>query len=123
VTDSTPEHIAISKSKGIQIDWKGGHHSAYALAYLRENCPCATCAGTHGGPTYQEQQQQANPLQLFKPALKIENVEPVGSYAIRLYWNDGHNTGIYSFEHLRAICPCAECTAKPVGQVDNLPTE
>ena len=43
-----PEHIAISKSKGIKIDWKDGHRSDYALAYLRDECPCATCTGAHG---------------------------------------------------------------------------
>jgi DUF971 family protein len=36
-------------------------------------------------------------------------VEPVGSYAVRIHWSDGHNTGIYSWEHFREICPCAEC--------------
>ena len=36
-----PEHIAISKSKGIKIDWKDGHHSEYGLTYLRDKCPCA----------------------------------------------------------------------------------
>jgi DUF971 family protein len=111
VTDFAPEHIAISKSKGAKIDWKDGHRSEFALAYLRENCPCAQCAGTHGAPAHKEQQQKADPFQMFKPALKIERVEPVGSYAIRLYWNDGHSTGIYSYEHLRGICPCAECGA------------
>ena len=43
-----PEHIAVSKSKGIKIDWKDGHHSEYELRYLRDNCPCATCTGAHG---------------------------------------------------------------------------
>ena len=38
-----PEHIAISKSKGIKIDWKDAHHSEYGLVYLRDKCPCATC--------------------------------------------------------------------------------
>ncbi len=111
MTDFTPEHIAISKSKGVKIDWKDGHRSEYGLKHLRENCPCAQCAGTHGGPTYQEQQQQGNPFQMFKPALKIGDVEQVGSYALRLYWNDGHSSGIYSYEHLRQICPCPECAA------------
>ena len=36
-----PEHIAISKSKGIKIDWKDGHRSEYTVAYLRDECPCA----------------------------------------------------------------------------------
>jgi len=46
---------------------------------------------------------------MYKPALRMDSVEAVGSYAIRIYWNDGHNTGIYSFDHLRKICPCAKC--------------
>lgn len=102
-----PEHIAVSKSKGIHIDWKDLHHSQYSLQYLRDHCPCATCTGVHGTPPAAA--QTANPFQMYKPALKIQGVEPVGNYAIRINWNDGHNTGIYSWEHLRRICPCEEC--------------
>jgi DUF971 family protein len=40
---------------------------------------------------------------MFTPALKMVNVEPVGNYAIRILWSDGHGSGIYSFEHLRKI--------------------
>jgi DUF971 family protein len=28
---------------------------------------------------------------------------------VRFEWSDGHNTGIYSYEYLRAICPCETC--------------
>ena len=49
---------------------------------------------------------------MFKPTLKMLNVEAVGHYAIRIEWSDGHNTGIYSFDHLRKICACAECQAR-----------
>ena len=104
-----PEHIAISKSKGIKIDWKDGHHSDYGLSFLRDKCPCATCTGAHGTPP--RQAEAANPFQMFKPALKMLGVEPVGNYAIRIDWSDGHNSGIYSYEHFRRICPCAECKA------------
>jgi DUF971 family protein len=104
-----PERISISRSKGIAIDWKDAHHSEYPLQYLRDHCPCATCTGAHGTPPARE---QANPLQLFKPALKIVEVEPVGNYAIRIVWNDGHATGIYSYEHFRNICPCPECSSR-----------
>ena len=109
-----PEHIAVSKSKGIQIDWKDGHHSDYAAAYLRDECPCATCSGAHGTTPERSNYSAppANPLQMYKPALKMLQIEPVGNYAIRIQWNDGHNTGIYSFEHLRDICPCPECDSR-----------
>ena len=113
---SNPEHIAISKSKGVKIDWSDGHRSEYSLAYLRDECPCASCTGAHGTPpqktNFSQQQPGASPFQMYKPAPKMLNVEPVGSYAIRIAWNDGHNSGIYSYDHLREICPCAECTAR-----------
>ncbi|MBS1829208.1 MAG: DUF971 domain-containing protein [Acidobacteria bacterium] len=106
-----PEHIAISKSKGIRIDWKDGHHSEYNCAYLRDECPCASCTGAHG--TKPEKTSYSQPpkdlFPMYKPTIRMSEVEPVGNYAIRILWNDGHNTGIYSFEHFRRICQCAEC--------------
>ena len=107
-----PEHIAISKSKGIRIDWKDGHHSEYPLAYLRDECPCASCTGAHGTEpqkTSYSQSQPANPFKMFTPTLKMLHVEEVGAYAVRIDWSDGHNTGIYSFDYLRRICGCGEC--------------
>jgi DUF971 family protein len=113
-----PEHIAVSKSKGIDIDWKDGHHSSYEVEYLRDWCPCATCTGAHGTEPRPKSTEgskagnaKANPFQMYKPRTKMVSVEPVGSYAMRIQWNDGHNTGIYSFDHLRRICPCDECQA------------
>ena len=105
-----PEHIAISKSKGIEIDWQNGHHSSYGVGYLRDECPCATCTGAHGTvPQKTDYAAPKTPFQMYKPALKMLNVEPVGNYAIKIYWSDGHSTGIYSYDHLRKICPCQEC--------------
>jgi len=108
-----PEHIAISKSKGIKIDWKDGHHSEYSLAWLRDSCPCASCTGAHGTEpqktNYAEPAPAGNPFPMFKPALKMVSAEAVGHYAIGIEWSDGHSSGIYSFEHLRRICQCAEC--------------
>ena len=112
-----PEHIAISKSKGIEIDWKDGHHSSYGTEYLRDWCPCASCTGAHGTePREKTSGASPTPFQMYKPKIKMATIEPIGSYAIQIGWNDGHNTGIYSFDHLRSICPCPDCTAaKPTG--------
>jgi len=108
-----PEHIAISKSKGIKIDWKDRHHSDYPLAYLRDECPCASCTGAHGTPpqksNYSSEKGTGELFPMYKPALRMLDVEQVGSYAIRISWSDGHSTGIYSYDHFRRICPCAEC--------------
>jgi DUF971 family protein len=37
---------------------------------------------------------------------------PVGHYAYRIVWNDGHDSGIYTLESLRALCQCQECISK-----------
>ncbi|HWB82922.1 MAG TPA: DUF971 domain-containing protein [Bryobacteraceae bacterium] len=104
-----PEHIAISKSKGIKIDWKDGHHSEYDLVYLRDKCPCAQCTGAHGTPP--RQPEADNPFPMFKPKLTMLSAEPVGNYAVRINWSDGHSAGIYSYDHFRRICPCPQCRA------------
>lgn len=104
-----PEHIAVSKSGGIKIDWKDGHHSEYGLQYLRDRCPCATCTGAHGNEPAKP--APPSPFDLYRPKLKMVDVKPVGSYAVQIQWNDGHSTGIYSYDYLRSICPCPECSS------------
>jgi DUF971 family protein len=100
-----PEHIAISKRKGIEIDWKDGTHRSYSNAELRDHCPCAHCTGAHGTEPQRTSYSKpaADPFPMFKPAIAMDNVEPVGAYAIRIFWNDGHSSGIYSWEHLYAL--------------------
>lgn len=119
INDTDPEHIAISKSKGIKIDWKDGHTSSYTVGLLRDECPCASCTGAHGTPPQRTSHAQpdASPFQMYKPALKMLDVEAVGSYAVRIGWNDGHSTGIYSWTHLRRICPCERCRQAGDGVV------
>ncbi len=115
LTLGEPEHIAISKSRGIKIDWKDSHRSEYTLAYLRDECPCATCTGAWDRTAEKQLRRYRSaacePFQMFKPALRMASVEEAGSYAIRIRWSDGHNTGTYSWDHLRRICPCEQCRA------------
>lgn len=107
-----PEHIAVSKSRGIDIDWKDGHHSSYPVEYLRDWCPCATCTGSHGTePRKKTTEGPADPFQMYKPRLKMDSIEQSGHYALHIGWNDGHASGIYSWDHLRKICPCDACQA------------
>lgn len=110
-----PLHVAVSKSKGITIDWSDGHTSKFTCALLRDSCPCAGCTGAHGtAPEKTNYSNPAgpdpsNPFPMFKPAIKMDSIEEVGAYAVRIHWNDGHSAGIYSFNYLRSICLCADC--------------
>jgi len=46
---------------------------------------------------------------MFKPKITAKSASPVGNYAIQIEFSDGHATGIYSFDHLRQVCPCEAC--------------
>lgn len=109
-----PLHIRVLKTEGtgVEIDWKDGHRSQWTFPWLRDACPCATCVEereAEGREPGQPKPQPKNLLPLFKPALRPQNVHPVGRYAISFDWNDGHISGIYSWHYLRSICACAEC--------------
>ena len=58
-------------------------------------------APAHGTEPQRYQRRQANPFQMYKAKLKMDDVESVGNYTIKILWNDGHNTGIYSYDHFR----------------------
>ena len=104
--DLTPQRIAVSRSSGIRIEWNDGHHGEYALRFLRDRCPCASCTEAHGPAP------QPSPFAMYAPKLKMENVELVGGYAVKIRWNDGHDTGIYTYDYLRRICPCPDCSPR-----------
>ncbi len=79
---------------------------------LRDACPCAGCKGEtilgkHYGPS---------PVDYEAPGrYDLLAAEPVGSYAIRFSWGDGHSDGIYSWNILRSLCACEECTGQAKG--------
>ena len=102
--NSNPSHVDISLSRGVEISWADGHTSRFPLDYLRRNCPCATCRVAAEAPP-----EAPNPFPMFKPALRLTNAETVGRYALRLFWSDGHSSGLYSFDYLRETCPCPQC--------------
>ena len=41
---------------------------------------------------------------------RLVDVALVGAYAIQATWGDGHATGYHTFDLLREMCPCGECT-------------
>lgn len=109
----TSVKVHVSSGAGVDITWADGHASHYDFAYLREECPCATCNDERGK---KETLKSLSPgmassaaLPMFKPKLRAKAATQVGNYAIQISFTDGHSTGIYSYDHLRNICPCAEC--------------
>ena len=102
----TPVKVRVDKTggTGMEIEWKDGHRSHWNFAWLRNACPCATCfeERQHSGrkPGEAKPQPQAL-LPMYQAPPRPESVTPVGRYAISFQWNDGHQSGIYSWDYLR----------------------
>jgi prepilin-type processing-associated H-X9-DG protein len=96
-----PEPAEVRHEKGarrVTISWQDGHVSTYAIDDLRSWCPCAVCQG-HGGAT----------KHLGLSGQSLSQIEVVGNYALCFRWGDGHDTGLYTFRYLRALCACEAC--------------
>lgn len=103
--------VHVSTGAGVDITWSDAHTSHYDFLYLREHCPCATCKEAREGHGEVDPQTAGGSaaLPMFKPKITVRAASAVGNYAVQIEFTDGHSTGIYSFDHLREICPCEAC--------------
>lgn len=104
-----PTGIKVNQQeKQVTISWNDGHESFYSNSLLRLACPCAECRGHEKmGPT-PDPEVFSMPVEESERTV-LENVEAVGSYAMTIYWKDGHQYGIYNWGYLRSLCPCDNC--------------
>ncbi len=78
-------------SKLLEIKFNNLTECMLSCEFLRVYSPSAEVRGH--GPGQET-------LQIHKENVGIENIEPIGQYAIKLTFSDGHNTGIYSWDYL-----------------------
>jgi DUF971 family protein len=88
-----PNEISYDEAN-LYIEWKDGHSSTFSLLDLRKKCPCATCRGGHGG--------KVGSATGHIETISLVSWKKVGRYAINLTWNDFHDTGIFTYDNLRA---------------------
>jgi DUF971 family protein len=79
------------KSRVLEIAFEDGSRFRLPCEYLRVYSPSAEVRGHGPGQEV---------LQLGKEQVNITSIEPVGNYAVILHFDDGHNTGIYSWDLL-----------------------
>ena len=83
-----------TESRLLEVRFDDGSHFQMPFEYLRVFSPSAEVKGHGGGEGV---------LQTGKEAVTIVAVEPVGNYALRLVFDDGHNTGLYSWSLLHEL--------------------
>ena len=79
------------QSRVLEISFDDGSHFNLPCEYLRVYSPSAEVQG---------HTPDQRVLQVGKEDVNIERIEPVGNYAVLLRFDDGHDTGIYSWETL-----------------------
>lgn len=95
-----PVQITPFPNGEIGVAWDDGHESYFDSHFLRCHCGCAHCVDEMTG--------QKVLIDSKVPAtVRVVEIHPVGNYGIGINWDDGHDTGIYTFEKLRKLCPGA----------------
>jgi DUF971 family protein len=86
----------------LYIEWNDGRSGSITWRELRASCPCATCR--------EEREKPPDPFRILNEKDLLSGpprpmaMEPVGYYAYKITWDDGHDAGIYTLENLRELC-------------------
>lgn len=80
----------------LAITWNDGQAMQYPFIALRGVCPCAVCVDEMTGE------------RILDPAtipddLTVKDMHLVGNYAVKIVWSDGHDTGLFTWQHLRNL--------------------
>src|SRR5476649_2752535 len=82
------------RSRVLEVSFADGSRFELPFEYLRVHSPSAEVRGHGGGETV---------LVLGKENVAVRAVEPIGHYAVRLVFDDGHNTGLYTWGYLHEL--------------------
>ncbi len=95
----TPKSIKVTDGK-LNLEFDDETKIDIGLPYLREQCPCANCKGeTILLKTVRPPKRISTGEEMYK----LTKIEPVGNYAVKLSWADGHDTGVYTWDYLKDL--------------------
>ncbi len=83
-------------ARTLTVLWEDGRRDDFDVRDLRLACHCALCIQEMSG------RKLLDP-KTVRPDVSPRVISSIGNYAIGIDWNDGHNSGIYSFDHLRSL--------------------
>ena len=93
--DPWPTEIRLSPDKReLAVAFDDGNRYVFSAEFLRVTSPSAEVQG------HSPAQRQTVP---GKIAIAIGSIDPVGNYAVRLHFSDGHHTGLFSWKYLAEI--------------------
>ena len=83
------------KSRVLEVEYEDGSVHQLPCEYLRVYSPSAEVRG-HG--------KGQEVLQINKKQVSLKGIQPSGNYALQLLFDDGHDSGIYTWEYLHQLC-------------------
>lgn len=100
----TPTEIKKTGPLEITVQWDDGHTSVFSTRHLRGECTCARCVNEITGLRILDPRTLADDL-------TVTSAQTVGRYGVKFVFSDRHDDGIYTWERLRELCQCEECTS------------
>ena len=102
----TPENIRVHREKGIlELVWNSEQISRIPLRAVRQNCRCAACVDEFSG------QQILDPGSVPE-SIYPEDVSLTGNYALKFRWSDSHDSGLFTWDHLKSVADRLEAAAE-----------
>lgn len=87
-----PTEITLHRdSRVLSLSYDDGNRYQLPCEYLRVYAPSADVSGLNAG------------LTVYKEQVNIDRLEPVGAYAVRIWFDDGHKSGVYSWQYLHEL--------------------
>ena len=96
MTDAPTNIRALQAERVLELTWEDGRVDRLPYRLIRGECPCAVCRDEWTGA------RRLDPAEI-REDLGLEGMEGIGSYAVRLAWNDGHSSGLYTWEALAKL--------------------
>lgn len=97
-----PIHIRAHQAEQVlEIGWEDGLTGRVPYQRVRAACPCAFCRDEWTG------ERLLDPATI-RADLQLTSLEPVGNYAVRPNWNDGHSAGLLTWDLLRGLVETPE---------------
>lgn len=85
-----------AKDRIIEITWSPGEVARYPTKLVRGSCGCAGCVDERTGVRTLD-------VDAVPDDIDIVSMSPVGRYALHIAWSDGHDSGFFTWERLRAL--------------------
>lgn len=83
------------------VEWADGQVRTIDLRLIRQQCPCALCDDVRAKEKKHSGLHMVTKAEM--PSTVLTEIIPVGNYAIQIRWEDGHDTGIYTYRFLKEM--------------------